>query len=338
MNEVFISYKREDQDRVALLAEGLRSAGLSVWWDRDISGGEAWRQAISDHLASAGCVIVVWSENSVGPAGEFVQDEAGRAKARGVLVPVRIDPVDLPLGFGETQSLDLVGWRGNPGDARFQELVAVVKAVLSGGPRPRPKALGRRARLVATWGSGLGVAAAIFGFTTNVVGMQKPLCKIPGVHAACVSMGLGGLPTKEEEAFWRARPAGDCARLRDYLVRFPKGAFAEEAGRRLQAATTVEHESWTPEPPHRLMLTVRPMFDPLVSEAVARADALKRGTTEASQACEGFNAGGYRLISATAEVQSWRCSPRGSGAACGFDGKAICQVEARHVTEEKVCP
>jgi hypothetical protein len=337
MNEVFISYKREDQARVSLLAEGLRSAGLSVWWDRDIPGGEPWRQSISEHLAAAGCVIVVWSEHSVGPAGEFVQDEAGRAKARGVLVPVRIDRVDLPLGFGETQALDLVGWRGNRRDARFQELVAVVKAVLSGGPRPRPKTLGRRARLVAAWASGLGVAAAIFGFATNVVWMQKPLCRIPGVHAACVSMGLGGLPTKEEEALWRARRAGDCVVLRAYLDRFPKGAFAEEAERRIQAATTVEHESWTPET-HRLPLTVRPTFDPLASEAAARADALKRGATEASQTCEGFKTGSYRLASARAEVRSWRCSPRGSGAVCSFDGQAVCQVEARHVTEEAVCP
>ena len=335
MNEVFISYKREDQARVALLAEGLRSAGLSVWWDHDISGGEAWLQKISEHLAAAGCVIVVWSENSIGPAGEFVQDEAGRAKARGVLVPVRIDPVDLPLGFGEVQSLDLVGWRGNPGDARFQELIAVVKAVLSGGPRPRPKALGRRARLFAAWGSGLGVAAALFGFATNVVG--KPLCKIPGVHAVCVSMGLGGLPTKEEEALWRARQAGDCAGLRVYLSRFPKGAFAEEAGRRLQAATTVAHESWTPEP-HRLPLTVRSTLDPLSSAAAARAGALERAKADASRACEDFKIGEYRLVSAKAEVQSWRCSPRGSGTACGFDGQAICQVEARHVTEQEVCP
>lgn len=337
MNEVFISYKREDQARVALLAEGLRSAGLSVWWDRDISGGEAWRQAISDHLASAGCAIVVWSENSVGPAGEFVQDEAGRAKARGVLVPVRIDRVDLPLGFGEVQSLDLVGWSGNRRDARFQELVAVVKAVLSGGPRPRPKALGRRARLVAAWGGGLGVAAAIFGFATNLVGMQKPLCKIPGLHAACVSMGLGGLPTKEEEAFWRARRAGDCAGLRAYIGRFPEGAFAEEAGRRLQAATTVTKESWTPEY-LRLPLAVRSSPDPFPTEAAARTDALERGRIDASQACEGFKSGEYRLVEAIPEVMSWHCSPRGPLTACGIYGQALCKVEARHVTEQAVCP
>jgi hypothetical protein len=37
VTDIFISYKREDEARVAPIVEGLRSAGLSVWWDRDIS-------------------------------------------------------------------------------------------------------------------------------------------------------------------------------------------------------------------------------------------------------------------------------------------------------------
>src|SRR5262245_5905673 len=151
MTDVFISYKREDEARVAPIVEGLRSAGLSVWWDREISGGASWRQSISEQLDAARCVIVVWSEISVGPLGEFVHDEAGRAKARGVLVPVRIDRISEPIGFGEIQSLDLVEWRGNPGDLRFKNLVSAAKAVVAGEPRPRPMTPGRRTRLLAAW-------------------------------------------------------------------------------------------------------------------------------------------------------------------------------------------
>jgi hypothetical protein len=336
MSDVFLSYKREDEPRVAPLVEGLRSAGLSVWWDRDISGGQSWRQSISEQLANALCVIVVWSEISVGSLGEFVQDEAGRAKARGVLVPVRIDHITEPLGFGEIQSLDLVEWNGNPGDLRFQNLIAAVNAVVAGGPRPRPMTPGRRARLLAAWVSGLGAAAAILGFATNLVGLQKPLCKIAGVHSVCASWGLGGVPTKAEAALWAERVADDCGGLRVYLEKFPKGAFAEEAGRKLQAAETVEDESWIPQT-QRLPLTVRTTLAPLASENAARADALVRGEAEASRDCEGYKAGEYRLVSATAEAQDWRCSARGSGFACGFDGQAICQVEARQVRQRQVC-
>lgn len=337
MTDIFISYKREDEARVAPIFEGLKGAGLEVWWDREISGGTSWRQSISEKLEAARCVIVVWSELSVGPPGEFVRDEAGRAKARGVLVPVRIDPVTEPLGFGEIQSLDLVGWRGNVRDLRFQNLVDAVKAVVSGGPRPRPRVPGRRARLLAAWGSGLTLAATALVFTTNLVGLQKPLCKIPGVHAMCVSLGLGGVATKEEEALWSARAAGDCEGLRTYLERFPEGAYAEEADLRLQAAMTVEEESWTPEE-LPLPLVVRATLDPLASEEAARADALARGADDAADLCEGYNVGEFRGVSPPAvKVEDWRCSARGSGSVCGFDGKAICKVEARRVTQRKVC-
>jgi hypothetical protein len=336
MTDIFISYKREDEARVAPIVKGLQGAGLSVWWDLDISVGQARRQSISEQLEAARCVIVVWSKTSVGPLGEFVQEEAGRGKARGVLIPVRIDRVTEPLGFGEIQALDLVGWRGNRRNLRFRNLVAAAKAVVAGGPRPHPMTPGRRARLLAAWVSGLGVAAAILGFAADLSGLQTPLCKIPGAHAVCVSWGLGGLPTKDEQALWTSRVAGDCEGLRAYLAQFPKGAFAEEAGRRLQAAETIEDESWTPEE-QRLPLTVRATLAPLATEKAARADALARGPVEARQICEGFEAGEFRLVSATAEAQNWRCSARDSGSVCGFDGQAICQVEVRRVAQRQVC-
>ena len=36
MNEVFISYKREDEPRVGRLVRALEDAGFSVWWDRGL--------------------------------------------------------------------------------------------------------------------------------------------------------------------------------------------------------------------------------------------------------------------------------------------------------------
>jgi hypothetical protein len=40
MAYTFISYKREDRDRVAQIVDGLRAEGLEVWWDRDIEPGQ----------------------------------------------------------------------------------------------------------------------------------------------------------------------------------------------------------------------------------------------------------------------------------------------------------
>jgi hypothetical protein len=338
VSDVFLSYKREDQARVAPIVEGLRAAGLSVWWDRDIGGGESWRQTIHEQLEAARCVVVVWSETSIGPLGEFVHDEAGRAKARGVLLPVRIDAVRAPIGFGQVQTLDLAGWRGNARDRRFQPVVATVKAILSGKPRPRPRPLGYWARLVAKWGGGFALAATLIGFATDLAGLQKPLCTIPGVHAMCAAWGLGGVPTREETALWAARQPGDCDGLKSYVARYPNGPYADEANRRLQAKRSESSERWTPQE-QRLPLAVRSTQMPQPSEESAKADALKRGEDEAKDDCELLTTGGVnRVLSSHTQVKSWRCLPRGGGTACGFDGWAICQVEARSVETREVCP
>ncbi len=91
---------------------------------------------IARHLTAARCVLVVWTGNSVSPAGEFVHDEADQARRRGVLLPVMLDGVTPPVGFGQIQSLDLTGWTGNTRDTHFITVTSAVAALLAGGPRP----------------------------------------------------------------------------------------------------------------------------------------------------------------------------------------------------------
>src|SRR3990170_8388495 len=126
MSDVFVSYKAEDRRRVRPLVAALEANGYSVWWDEQIGGGAAWRHAIEAELNAAKCVIVVWSKRSVGPDGTFVHDEATRAQQRHVYVPVTIDKVHVPLGFGEMQALSLTGWKGERSDPRYQAVLAAV--------------------------------------------------------------------------------------------------------------------------------------------------------------------------------------------------------------------
>ena len=127
MTDLFVSYKAEDRARVAPLLHALQADGYSVWWDAEIGGGVQWREEICRHLDAARCVIVVWSKRSVGHDGNFVRDEATRALRRGVYLPVRIDKVDPPLGFGETQAIDLKGWKGDPSDRRYRTTLAAIR-------------------------------------------------------------------------------------------------------------------------------------------------------------------------------------------------------------------
>lgn len=118
----------------------LEADGVGVWWDAHIGGGTEWRDTIESELNAARCVIVVWSQRSTGPGGSFVRDEATRSLRRGAYLSVRIDPVEPPLGFGETQALSLIGWKGDRSDSQYVALLAAVRAVIAGAPRPIPAA------------------------------------------------------------------------------------------------------------------------------------------------------------------------------------------------------
>ena len=132
MSDVFVSYKAEDQRRVRPLVDALEAEGLSVWWDAEIGGGAAWRQSIENELDAARCVIVVWSKRSAAPEGTFVHDEASRAMERCVYLPVKIDNVRPPLGFGERQALTLSRWQGKRDDPRYQAVLRAVRAIIEG--------------------------------------------------------------------------------------------------------------------------------------------------------------------------------------------------------------
>lgn len=164
MSDVFVSYKAEDRRRIRPLVQCLQADGYSVWWDERIGAGDAWRETIGRELDSAACVIVVWSKRSVGPEGGFVREEASRGQRRGVYVPVLIDAVDPPLGFGEKQATSLRGWKGDCEDGRYQAVHSAVQRLAGQGSTEattRVPPVSRRAALIG------GGAAVV---TLSVVG------------------------------------------------------------------------------------------------------------------------------------------------------------------------
>jgi hypothetical protein len=110
MADIFLSYKREDRDKVRPLVEALQAQGWSVWWDTRIGVGETWDKVIETELAAAKCVVVVWSRRSVD--SRWVRSEAHEGLERGCLVPVIIEGAKPPLAFKLVQSTDLTHRRG----------------------------------------------------------------------------------------------------------------------------------------------------------------------------------------------------------------------------------
>lgn len=167
MADIFISYASEDRARVRPLAEALLARGFNIWWDRSLAAGQDYTAIIERELKSAKAVIVVWTQGSA--HSTFVRDEAGRARDEGRLVPVLLDRVDIPLGFGSFQAEDFTKWNGGSNAPQIQLLEEVLKAKLSGRDvdggaiERRRRKLGARIRLVSL----LTVIALVVGIAAG---------------------------------------------------------------------------------------------------------------------------------------------------------------------------
>lgn len=128
MADVFLSYKREDRDKVRPLVEALQAQGWSVWWDTRIGVGDSWDEEIEKELAVAKCVVVVWSRLSVN--SRWVRTEAHEGLERQCLVPVLIDGAKAPLAFKLIQASDLNHWKGDAADSALAEVTAGVRRIV----------------------------------------------------------------------------------------------------------------------------------------------------------------------------------------------------------------
>lgn len=122
MSDIFLSYAKQDRERVGTLARALRDMGWSVFWDQETPVGRSWREHIEDELGQSRCVVVAWSSNAV--KSEWVLEEAEYGKSKRVLLPVSLDAgVTPPFGFRTLQSLDMSDWDGRSGHRSFLKLL-----------------------------------------------------------------------------------------------------------------------------------------------------------------------------------------------------------------------
>jgi hypothetical protein len=124
-DDIFISYSHIDKERIRPLVSLFERQGWAVWWDESgITKGKGFRPAIDNALKTVKCVVVVWSKHSVGR--DFVLDEADVGRQRGVLVPIIIDDVDIPLGLRQTQHTKFTHWPPSSGDPELGRLLHAI--------------------------------------------------------------------------------------------------------------------------------------------------------------------------------------------------------------------
>lgn len=139
MADVCVFYARADASDIPPGVERLL-ADLQVWWDRKIIHGD-YRTAIEGALATAGCVVPIWSRAAL--ASQTLHDELNRARTRQVpILPLRIHNVEAPLGFGVEHATNVIGWDGEGTHPELEDFVSRVRAALVGRRRlARPGSL-----------------------------------------------------------------------------------------------------------------------------------------------------------------------------------------------------
>jgi adenylate cyclase len=172
LTDVFLSYARQDRDRIAPLVRALEARGLEVWWDSRITGGAEFTREIEAQLEAAGAVLVAWSRNSI--ESLWVADEAGAGLERGKLVPISIDPVVPRIGFRQLHSLDFSAWNQDPLDPC---VTGLLEALTAAGLRSWPTV--EAAKLAAPR-------------TTPIAALRRPIVAVPlaAVLAAALVLGL----------------------------------------------------------------------------------------------------------------------------------------------------
>ena len=163
MCDIFISYAREDRATAQAIAAALEAQGWSVWWDRSIPPGRSFDQVIEEALNAAKCVVVLWSRSSIG--SDWVKTEAAEGLARKVLVPVRIEEINLPLEFRRLQTVDLSRWKGDSSDAELGQLLQAIASLLKSEVRLTTPQVGSRQRLKPALFAGAILAALAIGWS-----------------------------------------------------------------------------------------------------------------------------------------------------------------------------
>lgn len=88
-------------------------------------------------LRAAPLVVVAWTEASV--ESDWVLEEAEHGRKRGILLPLKLDDVDVPIPFGAIQTVDLTGF---PREA-VTRLITELEARAPEAVAPRAEAPGR---------------------------------------------------------------------------------------------------------------------------------------------------------------------------------------------------
>jgi hypothetical protein len=119
--QIFLSYAREDKEKVENLCQKLSDAGFKPWMDaKDILPGEKWSSSIRKAVQRSDFFLACLSKNSVGKRGWIQREIKGaldiwqeKLDSDIYLIPVRLEDCEAPESLSGFQWVDLFeedGW------------------------------------------------------------------------------------------------------------------------------------------------------------------------------------------------------------------------------------
>ena|ERR1041385_3958635 len=101
---VFISYAKEDSEKVSRIHADLKASGYQPWMDvHDIAPGQDWKFALQRAISTCDAAIICLSTKSVSKTGyvqvevkEFLEQRKRRPEGSIYLIPVRLEPCQIP--------------------------------------------------------------------------------------------------------------------------------------------------------------------------------------------------------------------------------------------------
>jgi hypothetical protein len=270
---IFLSYDHDDLETAERLVRVFEAQGWSVFWDSKISIGAEWRQKISDEIAAAVCVVVLWSSNSL--KSDWVIDEADMAQRIGrTLIQVSIqDGVLPPLGLRGIQTADLSAWDGSPEYEKLRKVISDIAGYLStteSDAEKRKKESDRIQKILAQrqkfrnrntmiwWMSGAAIGSALTVFAwRGISGLTIMDADLPGSVASVFAISAAipgaaiGLGIAFADQLWKGlvkRRIGTLSsaqsfRLRSILV-LVLGTLCFALAHTIWLLINTRHESW----------------------------------------------------------------------------------------------
>jgi serine/threonine kinase PknH len=132
---LFISYNRLDEDVVKALARGLEAAGVDVWRDHELHGGDSWWSVILERIRACSAFVFALSDASVHRSKPCRAELEYAMALSKPIVPVQVGTVSamraMPLA-----NLQVVPYRADDATCGFAVLAAVHRAADRVTPLP----------------------------------------------------------------------------------------------------------------------------------------------------------------------------------------------------------